>query len=87
MLLGALAVLALVLFLNFRGEDKIHDAPPLTPPAGESVARGAYLVRAGNCMACHTERGGAPFAGGRAIETPFGAVYASNITPHGDRHR
>jgi len=81
LLLGVLAVLALVLLLNFRGEDKIHDAPPLTPPAGESVARGAYLVRAGNCMACHTERGGAPFAGGRAIETPFGTAYASNITP------
>jgi mono/diheme cytochrome c family protein len=81
LLFGVLAVLALVLILNFRGEDKIHDAPPLTPPAGESVARGAYLIRAGNCMACHTERGGAPFAGGRAIETPFGTAYASNITP------
>jgi mono/diheme cytochrome c family protein len=81
-LLGMLAVLALVLFLNFRGEDKIHDVPPLTPPAGESVARGAYLVHVGNCMACHTERGGAPFAGGRAIETPFGTVYSSNLTPH-----
>lgn len=81
-LLGVLAALALVALLNFRGEDKIHDAPPPTPPAGESVARGAYLVRAGNCKACHTERGGAPFAGGRAIETPFGTVYASNITPH-----
>ncbi len=81
-LAGVLAVTALVLLLNFRGEDKIHDAPPLTPPAGESVARGGYLVRAGNCMTCHTERGGAPFAGGRAIDTPFGTVYASNITPH-----
>jgi mono/diheme cytochrome c family protein len=81
LLLGVLAMLALVAFLNFRGEDRIHDAPPLTPPAGESVARGAYLVRAGNCMACHTERGGVPFAGGRAIETPFGTAYAGNITP------
>ncbi|HSV34318.1 MAG TPA: hypothetical protein VLI46_02115 [Ramlibacter sp.] len=41
MLVGLLAVLALVLYLNFRGEGKIHDAPPLTPPSGESVARGA----------------------------------------------
>jgi mono/diheme cytochrome c family protein len=82
LLLGMLAVLALVVFLNFRGEDRIHDAPPLTPPSGDSVARGAYLVRVGNCRACHTERGGAAFAGGRAIETPFGAVYASNLTPH-----
>lgn len=82
LIVGVLIVLALMLFLNFRGKGKIHDAPPLTPPSGETVARGAYLVRVGNCMACHTERGGAPFAGGRAIETPFGTVYASNITPH-----
>jgi mono/diheme cytochrome c family protein len=81
-LLGAMALLALVLLLNFRARDEIHDAPPLTPPAGESVARGAYLVRVGNCITCHTERGGAPFAGGRAIQTPFGTVYASNLTPH-----
>ena len=43
--------------------------------------KGAYLVAAGNCIACPTAIGGAPFAGGRAIETPFGTVYASNITP------
>ncbi|HSH91537.1 MAG TPA: cytochrome c, partial [Ramlibacter sp.] len=79
---GILAVVLLVLYLNFRGEGEIHDVPPLVPPTGETVARGGYLVRAGNCMACHTERGGAPLAGGRAIETPFGTVYSSNITPH-----
>jgi cytochrome c553 len=45
-----------------------------------AVARGAYLARVGNCIACHTERGGMPFAGGRAIETPFGTVYSSNLT-------
>jgi mono/diheme cytochrome c family protein len=80
LLLGALALLALVLFLNFRGEDAVHEAMPLAPPAAQSVARGAYLARAGNCVTCHTERGGAPFAGGRAIETPFGTIYTSNIT-------
>ena len=44
-------------------------------------ARGAYLARAGHCAACHTARGGTPLAGGRAIETPFGTVYSSNLTP------
>ena len=46
-----------------------------------AASRGAYLVVAGDCIACHTVIGGAPFAGGRAIETPFGTIYASNITP------
>ncbi len=45
------------------------------------AARGAYLARAGNCATCHTQPGGAPYAGGRAFETPFGRVYASNLTP------
>lgn len=81
-LVVALAAIALVMFLNFRGEGAINDAPLAAPPAADNVARGAYLVRAGNCMTCHTERGGAPFAGGRAIDTPFGTVYAGNLTPH-----
>ena len=45
------------------------------------IEQGAYLARAGNCMLCHTPAGGAPYAGGRAIETPFGTVYSSNLTP------
>ena len=78
--LGALALWALVRFLNLRGEDRIHDAPPAPAPTAERVVRGAYLARLGNCASCHTERGGAPYAGGRGIETPFGVVYSSNIT-------
>ncbi|MFZ6721346.1 c-type cytochrome [Undibacterium sp. Ji49W] len=45
------------------------------------VARGEYLVRAGNCMSCHTARGGAAFAGGRVLQTEFGDFVAPNITP------
>ncbi|MCW5649566.1 MAG: cytochrome c [Ramlibacter sp.] len=45
------------------------------------VARGAYLARAGNCMACHTVAGAAPYSGGRAIDTPFGRLHTSNLTP------
>jgi mono/diheme cytochrome c family protein len=47
----------------------------------EQIARGSYLARAGNCMACHTSRGGKEYAGGRAISTPFGNIFSSNITP------
>ena len=46
-----------------------------------NIARGAYLARAGDCMACHTARGGFDYAGGRVIETPFGRMVAPNITP------
>ncbi|MEY4694022.1 MAG: hypothetical protein RLZZ95_471, partial [Pseudomonadota bacterium] len=46
-----------------------------------SIERGQYLARAGNCVACHSARGLPPMAGGRRIETPFGAVYSSNLTP------
>jgi mono/diheme cytochrome c family protein len=45
------------------------------------VARGEYLVRAGDCISCHTARDGQPFAGGYAIATGFGTLYAPNITP------
>ncbi len=47
----------------------------------EVLQRGAYLAKLGNCAACHTARGGEAYAGGKAIATPFGAVYTSNITP------
>jgi mono/diheme cytochrome c family protein len=49
--------------------------------AAEQIARGEYLARAGNCMGCHTARGGAVNAGGLTLTTPFGDVYAPNITP------
>jgi mono/diheme cytochrome c family protein len=80
LLLGALAMVVIVWVLNLRGEDKIHDAP-VAPVAQDAAARGAYLARVGNCMTCHTDRGGLPYAGGRPIETPFGTVYSSNLTP------
>ena len=45
------------------------------------IAKGEYLARAGDCIACHTNPGGALFAGGFAMPTPFGTLYSSNITP------
>ncbi|CAN5674646.1 cytochrome c [soil metagenome] len=87
-LLAVLVLIALVLVgavwaLNFRDEDKVaaDAAAPATRASDEVIARGAYLARAGNCMGCHTARGGVPYAGGRAIATPFGNVYAPNLTP------
>ena len=45
------------------------------------VERGRYLASAGDCAACHTQAGKAPYSGGLAIASPLGAIYATNITP------
>jgi mono/diheme cytochrome c family protein len=45
------------------------------------VERGQYLAQAGDCISCHTMQGGAPFAGGYRLNTPFGYLLAPNITP------
>ena len=84
--LGAAALagllVAAVAVLNLRDESPVTDDDPAAVRAGaEQLERGAYLARAGNCAACHTARGGAPYAGGQGIATPFGTVYASNLTP------
>ena len=46
--------------------------------------RGEYLSKAAGCLGCHTEekQGATPYAGGRALKTPFGTFYGPNITPH-----
>ena len=83
LILAALGVAgaALVAWLNVRGEDPLTGDAASFAATPEQVARGAYLAHAGNCAACHTDRGGAAYAGGKGIATPFGTVYASNLTP------
>lgn len=76
LLVLVLCGLGLTAYLGTR-EDDVGAAPA---DSAELVRQGAYLARAGDCMACHTTRGGAAYAGGRAIQTPFGAIHASNIT-------
>jgi mono/diheme cytochrome c family protein len=53
-------------------------------PAGaapSAIQRGEYLARVGDCLSCHTAPPGEPFAGGNRLDTPFGYMLASNITP------
>lgn len=62
------------------------EIPPIDPPAPDRfdaalIGRGAQLASLGDCASCHTADGGEGFAGGRAISTPFGTVYSTNITP------
>ena len=54
-------------------------------PTASSIERGAQLAKLGDCAVCHTVQSGAPYAGGRAVlPTPFGKVFATNITPERD---
>jgi mono/diheme cytochrome c family protein len=48
--------------------------------------RGQYLAKAAGCVGCHTQdtKEAVPYAGGRALKTPFGTFYGPNITPHPD---
>jgi mono/diheme cytochrome c family protein len=55
--------------------------PATGGPGADAAARGAYLARAGDCISCHTAAGGKPYAGGYRIDTPFGPLFAPNITP------
>lgn len=54
---------------------------PAKAPTDSIITRGEYLARAGDCIACHTAPEGQTFAGGRAMKTPFGTIFTSNITP------
>ena len=47
----------------------------------DRIERGRYLAVLADCAACHTAPGGQPFAGGLALQTPFGKLVAPNITP------
>jgi mono/diheme cytochrome c family protein len=61
-----------------------HAADPTgTPPElahADRVKRGEYLANAADCEVCHTAPGGAPYAGGLALPTPFGTLITTNIT-------
>jgi mono/diheme cytochrome c family protein len=78
----AVAVLGVAGFLIYALHARIDPLP--APPGNfdaQLVKRGAALAAIGNCGICHTAEGGKVFAGGRAIPTPFGDIYATNITP------
>lgn len=65
------------------------EIPPITPkrlpvPDAALLHRGAELAALGDCITCHTAPSGKTFAGGRAIQTPFGIIHSTNITPDED---
>jgi mono/diheme cytochrome c family protein len=83
---GKLLALVVLGVLPFLGLSSCASIDPIEPPPRTSfdaalVARGAQLEAIGDCNSCHTAAGGRAYAGGRRIDTPFGAIYSTNITP------
>jgi len=62
---------------NGQKDGSANDLPETTV----SAKNGQYLATIGNCMACHTAKNGAAFAGGTPFYTDFGVIYSTNITP------
>lgn len=65
------------------GERAIEPAPPPAPQSLDAaqITLGSRLAAVGDCIVCHSAPDSAPFAGGRALNTPFGTIYSTNITP------
>jgi mono/diheme cytochrome c family protein len=81
---AGVVLLAVLLFILAPRREIAPQAPDPGRFAAGRITRGAELAKIGNCGVCHTRPDGAPFAGGRRIDTPFGAIYATNITPDPD---
>lgn len=85
-MLGALGLLAFTALAALaiiwpRAEMIPASSPAAYAATPENIARGAYLARAGNCMGCHTAPGGPAYAGGQALQSPFGRFHGPNLTP------
>lgn len=77
---------ALIIYIFFTGAGPI---PPATvnfaeldaEARAELVEKGRYVARAADCSACHVTQDGVEYGGGLPMETPFGEIYGTNITP------
>jgi mono/diheme cytochrome c family protein len=78
LLLGGLAA---IIALAWHPAISRAEAPAKSSFDADLIRKGAQLALIGNCNSCHTKEGGAAYADGRAVPTPFGTIYATNITP------
>ena len=84
-LLGAIAVIVLLVL----GGSALIWRPAIAPISAserpsvdeQTYRRGAELAAIGDCNVCHVGNSGKAYAGGRSIPTPFGTIFATNITP------
>ncbi|KMO37966.1 aldehyde dehydrogenase [Methylobacterium variabile] len=78
---GAGALALVTTLLPWRPAYPSIERPDPAAYSAATIAQGRLVAAAGACLVCHVGPDGASFAGGRGLETPFGTVYASNITP------
>ena len=82
--LGVLVFLGALIFALMPTRTRQIAASQAAGLDAAAIERGRYLAVAADCSACHTAPGGKPFAGGLAIDSPLGAIYSTNITPHAE---
>lgn len=75
--------LTLIVLPSFAEQSPYPDIDYGSSAEAVRIKNGEYLTKMSDCVACHTNHqdNGKPFAGGLGIETPFGTIYAPNITP------
>jgi len=80
--LAVLIALIIIAFAFIWRPELTATAEGAEPAYGkDEIARGYALAQLGNCESCHTAEDGAAYAGGRPLDTPFGTIFAVNITP------
>lgn len=78
---GAALLTAIAAVLPWRAPIAASAPPPPGFYSDQTIERGRLVAAAGDCIVCHTAPNGKANAGGLALETPFGTVYSTNITP------
>lgn len=78
------ALIMLVLIMNWMEGRRPQNESVVVHVEKPTFDKGAYLAKAADCASCHTTQNGALFAGGYELDTPFGKLFSSNITPSAD---
>lgn len=83
-LLWLIAIIVIVWAVLYWYESRTLDTSAKVTATAQEIERYHYLTLASDCAACHTSANGAPLAGGFPLDTPFGTIYSSNLTPSAD---
>ena len=80
--IGIIVVIGGLITMPYRSYDVKQFANETESERKDSIKRGEYVALTSDCVACHqTKDRKEDLSGGFAVETPFGMLYSSNITP------